>query len=293
MSIRASLVLAFIKLAGLKKRLARRSFEELNTMSVPDPPESIRKHHTTEKINIGGALGYWLDREWAAQGILVYLHGGGYTFGPLDFQWEYIAHLSRQANMAAIVIDYKQLPCHPFPAGLNDVITILTALQQAGELSGRWFLIGDSAGGGLALAASYRLKELGAVQPDKIILLSPWLDARMKQAELQYPDAKDPVISLQLVRNIADAYAVGHDLAHPLISPLCGHVAGLPPILLQTGTRELLLADCRAFYQKCHEAGVDIQYEEYPGMFHVFAIMNFLPEAQKAQQAQLSFIASS
>jgi monoterpene epsilon-lactone hydrolase len=288
MSIHSSLLLAFMQLAGLKKKLTRRSFEELNRMGLPNPPAGITKHHTTEKIDIGGSLGYWIGRERATQGVLVYLHGGGYTFGPIDFQWEYIAHLSLRAGMAAIVIDYRQLPRYPFPTGLNDVVTILTTLQQSSELSGRWFLIGDSAGGGLALATSYRLREIGASQPHKIILLSPWLDVGMKNTD---SIVDDPVISPELVRNIAEAYTAGNDVSHPLISPLYGDITGLPPVLLQTGTRELLLSGCRAFYQKCREAGVDIHYEEYPGMFHVFAIMNFLPEAQKAQQVQLSFIA--
>jgi monoterpene epsilon-lactone hydrolase len=290
MSFASSLLITFLKLSRMKKRLAKRSLKELHqSLSLPDPPKSVRKICATEKIEFENVNGHWLNRKNNATGILVYLHGGGYTYGPIDFQWEYIAQMSLQSGMAALVIDYKQLPDFPFPFGLNEIISVLTNFIHTKIIPDNYFILGDSAGGSLAIAACYQLQKANIRLPEKLILMSPQVDIRCQLAENKNT-GEDPIISLSLIEKIKKAYCLHHNPEDPLISPLFGNLKILPPMLLQCGTREILLSDIRRFHSKCLEAKIKIQYEEYPGMIHVFPTMRFLPEAKKAQQSQLKFL---
>jgi len=279
-----------MRLANVKGRIRKNSLNNLQKYSLPNPPAQVARVVTTEKFEINGAKGIWLNKQNAPNGVLVYLHGGGYIVGPLKVQWEYIARLAQATDMAALVIDYKQLPQYAFPAGLNDVITLITTLQENGNLLAKWFLLGDSAGGGLALATCYKLRDLAAPLPQKLILMSPWLDISMSNPAFALTASADPMLSLAGIRQAAAQYARANDPSNPLISPVFGNVQGLPPTLIQIGTSEIFLWDNRKFYLKLLEAQVPVQYEEYPELFHVFVIFNYLPEAKKAFQSQVGFL---
>jgi len=290
MSFLSNLVITGMRLANLKGRLKHNTLLDLQKFSLPEPPANVVKNLKTEKIDINGAKGVWLNKQNAWHGVLVYLHGGGYIVGPLKAQWEYIARLARTTDMAALVIDYKQLPQYAFPAGLNDVMTILTTLQENGGLPAKWFLLGDSAGGGLALATCYQLRDKGNLLPQKLILMSPWLDINMSNPAFAFTADADPMLSLSGIRQTAADYTRDDNPSNPLISPIFGDVEGLPPTLLQVGTSEIFLWDNRKFYLKLLDAQVPVQYEEYPQLFHVFVIFHYLPEAKKAFQSQVDFL---
>lgn len=286
MSFASSLLIAFMKMSRIKKRLAKRSLEEMHkSLSSPFPPEAIRKICDTEIIAHESIKGFWLNRKNAAAGTLVYLHGGGFTYGPIDFQWEYIAQMSITSGMAALVIDYKKLPQFPFPVGLDEIVSLLSTFINTQTIT-RYFILGDSAGGNLALATCFQLHKTKIRLPEKLVLMSPLVDVSTSPSE----NKNDPTISKKLLDKITAAYCLHHDRTDPLLSPIYGDLKILPPILLQAGTRELLLDDFRRFQTKCLEQNVRIQYEEYAGMIHVFPTMNFLPEAKKAQASQLKFL---
>ncbi|WP_207431440.1 alpha/beta hydrolase [Sabulibacter ruber] len=260
--------------------------------SLPHPPKSLSLKNKFEQFTINRAMGYWINKEKASNGVLVYLHGGGYAFGPVKYQWKYIARLSQQTDKAAILIDYKMAPQAPFPQGLEDVMTIITALQATGELPNDYYLLGDSAGGGLALATCYRLREQQQPLPRKLVLMSPWLDINMSDTAYKQTADKDVMLTYEAIMGAAAKYASNHDPRNPLISPLFGDVEGLPPTLIQIGTAEIFLSDNRTFQQRLLKARVPLQYEEYEDMFHVFQLLYFLPESRKAIKSQIRFLTS-
>jgi len=290
MSFLSELTKTGMRLANIKGRTQQSSLSDLQKFSLPEPPAKVLKSLKSEKININGAKGVWLNKQNAWHGVLVYLHGGGYFVGPLQNQWDYIARLARTTDMAALIIDYRQLPQYAFPTGLEDVMTIIMALQENGGLSAKWYLLGDSAGGGLALATCYQLRDKGAPLPKKLILMSPWLDINMSNPAFALTADADPMLPLAGIRKVAAEYTRHDNPGNPLISPIFGDVQGLPPTLLQVGTSEIFLWDIRKFYLKLLDAQVPVQYEEYPKLFHVFVIFHYLPEAKVAFKAQVDFL---
>lgn len=263
-------------------------FDALKTqaeLSLPLPPKSLAAR--CEQVTIGSAKAVWIDREHAARGVLVYLHGGAFYFGPVREHWQYIAQISRLARMAALVIDFRMSPQNPFPDGFDDIIEVVTTA----ELPPEWFFVGDSSGGGMAVSAAFRLREINAKMPKKMILLSPWVDVTLKNPAIHLNKHEDPMMTVERLSSAAREYAGEHDPKDPLISPMFGELAGLPPLLIQIGTADLLLWDCRKFYLKCLDAGADVTYEEYPSAFHDFMMLGFLPEAKKAVRSQVAFLA--
>ncbi|EQA52406.1 alpha/beta hydrolase [Leptospira kmetyi] len=256
----------------------------------PLPPKGVALDHTVEVIKVKNTTAIWLDRKNSFQGVLVYLHGGAYLKGPFETQWKYVSRMIRKTSMAALVIDYKMPPGFPFPHGLEGSLELIRELQKEGSLANRWFLLGDSAGGGLALAIAFRLRETKSSLPQGLILMSPWLDLNMDNPNVDLVAPEDPMLKKKFLIDSANQYAPNADLKNPLISPVYGDVKGLPPILLQTGTSDILLPDIRKFYEKCKENGVSIRYEEYPEAFHVFMMLNPLKEARRAIDSQKEFL---
>lgn len=263
-------------------------FDSLKTqreLSLAEPPKNIRAR--CEQVGIGAAKSFWIDRENSENGVLVYLHGGAFYFGPVREHWQYIAHISRLARMAALVINYRMSPQNPFPAGFDDIIETVTNL----DLPADWFFVGDSSGGGMCVSAFFKLKELNAPNlPKKLLLLSPWLDVTLQNPAIELNKHEDVMMTVERLSNAAREYLAGADATDPLISPMFADLQDLPPILLQTGTADLLLWDCRKFYLKCLDAGASIKYEEYKNAFHDFMMLPFLPEAKRALKSQAEFL---
>ncbi|WP_205502175.1 alpha/beta hydrolase [Rufibacter psychrotolerans] len=271
----------------LRKQITQRAARIKN---LSDPPRSLAKKYPFEKLIANGVPGYWINKANAGNGVLVYLHGGGYLFGPVALQWKYIARLSNLTNQAALVVDYRMAPEHPFPAALEDTVLLLTHLQETGQLPHHYTLLGDSAGGGLVVATTYRLRETGKPLPRKLLLISPWLDITLTNPASQLTAPKDVILGFDSVRAAARKYIQDQDPRNPLVSPVFGDVSGLPPTLVQIGTAEIFLWDSRSFVQKLTNAGVPVQYEEYENMFHVFPLVPFLAQSKKALKSQIAFL---
>ena len=190
--------------------------------------------------------------------------------------------------MAAIVVDYGFAPQHPFPKGLDEIVQLVTRL----DLPQNWFFLGDSSGAAMAVSAVFRLRDMRATVPKGLILMSPWVDVTMKNPDIKLSEAEDPMMSVERLSNATSIYVGDADAMDPLISPMFGDLAVLPPTLIQMGTSDLLLADCRKFHQKCLDAGVNVRYEEFPDAFHDFMMLSILPEARRALRSQASFLAT-
>ncbi|MGI4020095.1 MAG: alpha/beta hydrolase [Janthinobacterium lividum] len=279
-----------MQISGIKSKLAKESFEKLQ--SYEDKKTPVKKGYLKEVI--GNATVYWINKEKRENGIFVFLPGGGFVIGPTKLHWVYSEKMSNKLDMAVMVIRYALAPQNPFPAGLNGIVEVITKLQNRGVLNQNWFLGGESAGGNLALAACYKLQELKAALPQKVLLLYPSLEMNMDRAkpEAQKIIEKDMILSIPFTERILAAYARNCDLNDPLLSPLYGDVDIFPPILLQHGTDDILVAGSRALVQKMEAAGKQIKFEEYEGIFHGFILYPILPEARQAIRSQLKFLKS-
>lgn len=250
----------------------------------PEPPRGIAKR--CRKIEIDGVSSFWIDEENKANGVLVYLHGGAFYFGPVKEHWDYFGQITKRTGMAGLMVDYRLAPQHAYPAALDDIVNGVIK----SDLPDRWFFLGDSSGGGTAAAAFFRLKEQGETVPKKIIMMSPWIDAALENPDIKLNEHEDVMMTVKRLSSAARVYLPDGDLKNPEISPIYRSLKGLPPVLIQMGTADLLLADCRKLQQKCLEEGVDVQYEETAGAFHDFMMLPFLPEAQKAIRSQVEFL---
>lgn len=292
MSLQNILVKTFLRLTNYKIKQEKLSLEERQKENLPNPPESIANKFAWETVAVDGAKAVWLNKENAKNGVLVYLHGGSYVSGPYKEQWQYLDGMCEKTQMAALLIDYKLAPQNPFPAGLDDVLSILETLSAIGDLPENWFLLGDSAGAGLAVASFYELRDAEISLPKKMILMSGWFDLTMGSSEIQQNPHIDPMLTFNRLVESANVYIGSEDVKNPLVSPLYGDVADLPPTLMQCGTADLLVWENRKFYQKCLDAGVDVRYEEHPNLFHDFMMVAFLPEAKNARKSQVEFLLS-
>lgn len=290
MSIAAKITKFVMRLINVQGIISRSSNSDLHERSIPQPVKEVERQHSLERVEVGKCHAYWLSKEKKAAGTLVYLHGGAFVVGPIKSQWKYISEMALKSGQAAVVVNYRQLPDHPYPDGLNDVVDVLHYLLDEEKLL-HWSLVGDSAGGNLALAASYKLREQGRPLPNKVILMSPFLDASMSNPDISEIEKRDPLLSKSL-RFGKEDYAPESEWTSPFVSPIYGDLRGLPPTLLQVGTDEIMLADSQKLKEKALKAGVDLRLTEYEGMFHIFPMFPFLPEAKEARREQLEFLKS-
>jgi epsilon-lactone hydrolase len=226
-----------------------------------------------------------------ARRTVVHFHGGGYCVGSAQLPRSWAAHLSAQAGCRVVLPEYRLAPEHPYPAALDDARAILAATSgEAGP--GSIVLSGDSAGGGLALALTLSLRDEGRELPASVILLSPWLDlGRDRRAD---PDLvrQDVALSPDWLEACARAYAAPAAWADPSVSPLHAAHAGLPPLLIQAGTSDLLAPDAGLLAASASAAGVDVTYTSWPRLWHEFALQPGLLAAADSALDQAAWFVS-
>ncbi len=212
---------------------------------------------------------------------LLYVHGGGYVMGSLATHRKLAGDLSRALGGRVVVIDYPLAPEHPFPAGLEVVVAALSELVDAAE-PGRITIAGDSAGGGLTLAALVTARDRGLPTAAAAALISPWIDLRDRRPDPVLAD-RDPIITVDDLTRMRDWYLGTTDPSDPLTSPATAELAGLPPVLVQVGTAEVLLHDARLLAERAVATGDDVTMEEWPDMVHVWHMFaGRVPEATDA-----------
>ncbi len=239
---------------------------------------------TWEPVDASGVPAEWVTPDDHVPGrALVYFHGGGYATGTLDSARALFSHLARAARARLLAVDYRLAPEHAFPAAVHDAVTAYRFAVSAGHAPEHIALIGDSSGGGLALNALVALRDLGDPLPGAAVCLSPWTDLTLSGASLQANRESDPMVSATTLALMADAYLGDADRRSPTASPLFADLAGLPPLLLQVGTGELLLDDATRFAERAEVAGVDVTLELWEDVFHVWhSFADLLPEARDA-----------
>ncbi|MEZ4608189.1 MAG: alpha/beta hydrolase [Deinococcales bacterium] len=228
-------------------------------------------------IDAGGVPADWVTLDVSKVGrVVLYFHGGGYVMGSKNTHRGLAGRIARAAQARVLLPDYRLAPENPFPAAVEDATTCWRWLLSKGYAPEHMAIAGDSAGGGLALATLLALKVAGDPQPACAIGLSPWTDLEGKGSTAQPGKVDDPMITLEGLRANGRQYAAA-DLRNPLASPLHGDLEGLPPLLLQVGTREILLSDSIRFAEKAQAAGVDVTLEIEEGLIHVWQMFPNIP----------------
>ncbi len=208
---------------------------------------------------------------------ILYLHGGSWMSGSPDGYRPLAARISRESGCSVFVLDYRLAPEHPYPAGLEDCVAAWHWLSGNGPRSRaaarKQVIVGDSAGGNLALATALRLKDDGGREPDAVVALSPAVDLTWQSPSLRTRAEADPILRPDRLHLVSQAYVQDTERDdHPWVSPLFGDFAGLSRVLIQVGDREVLLDDAKRMADRMQEQGVDVQLQVYEGMPHVFQL---------------------
>lgn len=265
--------------------------EKLRKDDFPEPGPLARKRCHIEKIETEEFSGHWIYPKKKDYGkTILYCHGGAYVSGPSLLHWRVLSHIALSGNYRILMINYPKAPEHPYPAALNAVYSAYRHLLE-NTVSDDIILMGDSAGGGLALALSMKLRDDNQSLPSRQILLSPWLNLAMDNEDTPKQSELDNMLALPGLADAAGFYRGKEDPRHPYISPLFGSLEGLPPTLLMIGTLDLLLPDCRDFRSKAEAASLDLTYEEWDDMFHVWMLnIPYIPEASEAVSRILDWL---
>ena len=202
--------------------------------------------------------------------VLFYLHGGGYVIGSLTTHQSLVADISRAAGIKGFAVDYELAPEGQFPCALRDAVKAYQWLLGTGVDAKNIVIAGDSAGGGLTVSTLVKLRDQNIPLPSAAILLSPWADLTHSSDSMDSRAEEDPMVSRESLTMMADMYLAGADPKNPEASPVFSDLTGLPPILIQVGTAEVLLDDSRLLAKNAKAAGVDVTLQEWEEMVHVF-----------------------
>ena len=222
---------------------------------------------------------------------VIHFHGGGYCLGSARMARSWAAHLSAQTGCRVVLPEYRLAPEHPYPAALEDACAVIRALS-AESGPGPVVVSGDSAGGGLALALVLSMRDAGQELPAGCILLSPWLDLGRDRRAVPDLVRRDILLNPDWIDACARAYADPSAWADHLVSPLRDTHSGLPPLLIQAGTEELLAPDAELLAASASAAEVDMTYTRWPRMWHDFALQPGLLAAADSALAQASWFVS-
>jgi len=246
-----------------------------------------------EDVEIAGVRATWIgERSLSERGTLLYLHGGAWSIHLPGVYRKFATILSSLTGMRVLLPDYRLAPEHPFPAGVDDCLAVYRWLIDRGYASRPLVVAGDSAGGSLTLVTLMRARDAMLPMPDCAVLLSPSTDLAVSGPSWSYNAEADPIFSPAAKDLLRPLYCPGQDVANPLLSPLFGNWAGLPPLLFHAGSTEVLLDDSVRAQDRASQAGVTAEIEVWRNMCHVFQVFSWLPESKAAMRKIAGFIAA-
>jgi acetyl esterase/lipase len=243
-----------------------------------------------DRVEAGGVPARWVvARDVRAERTLLYLHGGGFTFHLPRAYTRFAALLSRRLRARVLVPEYRLAPEHPFPAAPDDCLAVYRWLLETGVEPGQLAVAGDSAGGNLALVTLLGANQHGLPQPAAAWVLSPGVDFDWSTTDFASLEAVDPLFTRAAMR-LMDRYVGAADRRDPRLSPIHGDLAGLAPLLLESGALEVLRDHAPRFGAAVRRAGGSALDRIWPGVPHVFQLFPCLPEARASLQLGAAFV---
>jgi acetyl esterase/lipase len=225
--------------------------------------------------------------------VVLYFHGGVYVLGDAFQAAGLAAQVARRTRAKGISVDYRLAPEHPYPAAVDDALAAYEALLEGGTAPSDIVLAGESAGGGLAVATLVSAREHGLPMPAAALLMSPYADLTLAGATMETKRDADPLLSREALQARIPDYTAGQDPALGLISPVFADLSGLPPLLIQAGTHEVLLDDAVRLARQAATADVQVTLDITPGVPHVFqAYYPILDEAAAALDRAGEFLST-
>jgi len=254
---------------------------------VPVPADVQQK--PTEIGGVGGIEVTIAGNE--SENVILYFHGGVYVIGSAATSVPLVGDLVRRTGVNAITLDYRLAPEHPYPAAVEDARAAYEGLLEQGMDPGQIVLAGESAGGGLAVATLLASREAGLPMPSCAFLMSPYADLTLSGETLFERQSLDPILTPEGLRVRAPEYVAGADASDPLISPIFGDLSGLPPLLIQVGSHEILLSDALRLAGRAATTDVAVTLDVTPGAPHVFqGFAGVLDEAGAALDRASDFV---
>ncbi len=283
-SIQSKIYSVLLRVAEYKnsitKEFTTNDFSKKADAAEPLPGIASNYDVTCDKARNGRKIWTLKQRDTRSERYILYLHGGAYVHNLVKQHWSFIYKLLSNTQYHFVVPDYPLAPAHTYKDSFEMVVPVYKELLQTAG-SENVVIMGDSAGGGFALALAQYARNEQLSQPHHIVLLSPWLDVSLQNPEIRDVDPFDPLLGVEGAQLAGKAYAGESDLDNYMISPINGPVEGLAPISIYIGSYDILVPDARKFKQLANAAGIPINYIEYPKMIHVFMLLK-MPEATKA-----------
>ncbi len=237
-----------------------------------------------EPVTANGVPAEWTTAPDAqADAAVLYLHGGGYVIGSLQSHRHMVAEIGRAARARTLALHYRLAPEHPFPAPVDDAVAGYRFMLDQGLRPGRIAIAGDSAGGGLVVAALVAIRDAGLPQPACGWCISPWVDMEGVGESITSNAARDPTVQKDTLLEMAGHYLGSADPRAPLAAPLYADLAGIAPLLIQVGSVETLLDDAIRLARVAGAADVRIDLQIWPEMLHVWHL--FHPELKAGRRA--------
>ena len=226
-----------------------------------------------EPVDAGGVKAEWTSTANAnSQRVILYVHGGGYVIGSLDSHRHAVSEMGRAAGTRMLALDYRLAPEHPFPAPVEDSLAAYRFLLAQGFQPEHIAIAGDSAGGGLVIAALVAIRDAGLPQPSCGWAISPWVDMEAIGDSMTTKAAEDPTVQKEGIAFMAGSYLNGADPRHPLAAPIYADLKGIAPLLIQVGAAETLYDDSIRLAREAGAAHVPVTLEIWPEMIHIWHI---------------------
>ena len=234
-------------------------------------------------INASGVTAEMQIPEGAASdAVILYFHGGGYVGGSIASHRNLTGNLALASKCQLLSVEYRLAPENPHPAAVEDALNSYKWLLSEGYDPKKIAISGDSAGGGLAIAAQLKIRDEGLPLPVASAPISPWIDMGLSGDTMSSRQSRDPLIRLDLIREFKSQFLGPINNSNdPYASPLQADLSGLPPMLIHVGDDEMLLSDSERLAEKASAAGVSVTLEIWPEMIHVWhTFVGLFPEAQ-------------
>jgi monoterpene epsilon-lactone hydrolase len=246
----------------------------------------------TSPVTANGVMAEWITvADSVSDRVTLYLHGGSYNAGSICSHRTLAANTGWATRSRVLLINYRLAPEHPYPAALQDAAAAYQFLLAQGHRSEEIFLVGDSAGGGLAISLLLQLRDEGQRLPAALVCFSPWTDLAMKGESYISNARKDVMNNVDELWQSANLFLAGVDPRTPYASPLYGEARGLPPTLIQVGSDEVLLSDSIRWAEAAEAAGVKVCLEVWEEMQHEWQFAaSLIPEGRQALEQMRDFI---